>query len=414
MVNKRHLYQKELLAAVLLWFSSSLFYMHQYMYRVLPTTLRHKFIKEFSLEMTDVAQLTVFLFYSYLFLILLSGVIIRRFGKSRTLITAVFCNQLAIIIMIKADQYWMLVISEVLFGLSGAFSANIALSYIKEMNLKQHTGYLTSITLCMGYFGVFLGGWPVKTLSDLFTWRIAIISFSLINVIIFCMQILGYRYSVKSSSAKWINRPTALFTRPTVSPYKSWLTWSQNLYACFQFLPASCFVLVWLGPFMHLELKEHKAYSIFSTSCVVLGIALGLLLLGHLLNLKLNKKGLQIISSLIGLIASTCIIYAELLHVWILFIVLFIMGLAMSAYMVATIIVQTHTPTIYISPILAIHIFFINIGGVLALNFIDFLLNLELNLYHLETLKAYHYTFIIIPISFLMAFIIALLMPKNL
>ncbi|WP_156411799.1 hypothetical protein [Legionella israelensis] len=53
-------------------------------------------------------------------------------------------------------------------------------------------------------------------------------------------------------------------------------------------------------------------------------------------------------------------------------------------------------------------------GGVLALNFIDFLLNLELNLYHLETLKAYHYTFIIIPISFLMAFIIALLMPKNL
>lgn len=415
-MNTSHPSDKKRTSFILLWLAASLFYMDQYVFRVILTTLRDPVMKEFSFGITDIAQLTGFLFYSYLLMVLFAGLLIRRFGKLLMLFLALFGNQLAIILTIFSTSYNSLVISEVLFGLSGAFSANVALCYIKEMHTGKRIGYFTSLTFFMGLLGVFIGGWPVEKCSQMSNWRVCIASFSFLNLLIFVLLVLGERQRRKFLPGLinvYEKQEPEIVPPPGWSPYKSKLIWCQNFYVCFQYLANSSFVLVWLGPFTHVEIYQGKNLSVFSTTIVFAGLSAGYLLFGRLIKIQLNKRLMLMTASLIALTVSLIIIPEHKIDVSILFPLLFILGMAMSSYIISTTIIQTHTPKKYISPVLSIHLFCLNLGGVIALTAINYFIKFELYFHGVNNIKAYHHIFWIIPCSFILAFIMAYIMPKN-
>lgn len=407
---------KKVTPFILLWLAASLFYMDQYAFRVILTTLRDPMMNEFSFEITDIAQLTSYLFYSYLLMVLFAGLLIRKYGKLMMLFIALGGNQLAIVLLITAKSYASFVISEILFGLSGAFSANIALCYVKEMHIIKRIGYFTSLTFFMGLLGVFIGGWPVEKISQMINWRVGIAAFSSLNLFIFILLMFGERERRKllpGLKEIYAKQDSDLAPPPGWSPYKSKLIWCQNLYVCFQYLANSSFVLVWLGPFTHVEIYQGKHFSVFSTSIVFAGLSAGYLLFGQLIKMQFRKRTMLMTSSLIAFMTSLGIIIENKLAISILFPLLFILGMAMSSYIISTTIVQTHTPKQSISPVLAIHLFCLNIGGVITLTAINYFLKFELYFHGANNIKAYHHVFWIIPCSFIIAFIMAYVMPKN-
>lgn len=400
----------KIVPALMLWLSASLFYMQQYAFRVTPITLRTSLIDNFSLTITDVAQLTAFLFYAYLAMTLLAGVIIRAVGKEKMLLIAVCCNQLAILLITGASGYSTLIWAEILFGLSGAFSLNIALSFAREADVQKRLLSLTSLTFIMGMVGVFLGGWPVQRLSEEMGWRSALLLFSFINLIVLVVGYFGY--STKTS----ISKPSHTVSMPTdgKSPYKSWLVWSQNLYVCFQFLANSAFVIVWAVPFAHLELFFFKPDSIFATPVVFIGLTLGFFVFGRLSYTSNNtKRQLMMISSLVASLVALGIIYEKHIHIIVLFPMLLVLGFLMASYILATTIIQSHVHGKYINPILAIHVFFINIGGAVTLTLINALLKRHFSMLGENNIHAYHLSLFMIPVSFVLAFLVAYCMPRD-
>tara|TARA_B110000503_G_scaffold2897_1_gene3906 strand:- start:107 stop:1369 length:1263 start_codon:yes stop_codon:yes gene_type:complete len=407
---------KTLIPVFFLWLSSSIFYAHQYMLRVLPSTLRHELIQHYNIQLVDVAQISSFFFFSYLLSLLFSGYIIQKLGKPMTLLLAVILNQLGIFLFYASNSLEGVILSEIMFGVSGSFSLNIALSTIKELKLEKNKVLLNAITLSFGALGILIGGWPLESLVDLFDWKITILLFftaSNLLILFLCFQYFLLKktpslFFAKAKNIEATNQPTDKKFK-----YLSWELWGPTLYGCFQFLPSICFATVWLVPFAHLELGAHKMYAAFSPATVYLGITFGLITNGRILPKIKNKNKYLICSSIIACTASMIIIYFTNIPLIGFFALLFILGACMSTYLVTTSMVQTQTAPHFVSVALAINLFFLNVGGFVALVLIDLLLKLEYNFFAFGILKSYHFTFVLIPTSFIIAAIIAGFLPKN-
>lgn len=208
-----------------MWISATLLYMHQYCHRVMISTLSQDIIKSLNITMNDIGNLVSAYIYAYLFSVLLTIPMLRYLGRSNLLITAILLDQIGLMLMYFSISAIHIFSALLLLGFSGASAITLALSFVKEMNLKKNAAILNGLTFCMGMVGIFIGTVVVRNVDFYFGWQLTILHLSMLNVAGLIFFLLGAtRY--KQHSNQHHNKSS--MSTAALSPFKLWQYWAQT------------------------------------------------------------------------------------------------------------------------------------------------------------------------------------------
>ncbi len=396
------------LASLLLLFLSTIFYSHQYFFRVLPGTMQEKLTTDFELSNFELSNVAACFFYAYLIVQPISGIVIARFGVALAFLIAGVSVFSGAMFMSVASVIEHLYVSQLLLGIGGSFALLIALSTGRVTISKKYYPLFSGGVLAIGASGAIIGQAPLAYITDVYDWQDIVFYTAFFELlIVITMTWLIYRYSYF--------RPQLLTTHKknsASSGLKETLTdsnvWLLSLLGCFLCLPMASFVIVWLYPFISLELGEHTLYSRLAPTAAYAGYVIGSPIVGWIATSLPNRKlQILIIASILGFLSSMGAIYTVEHSIIVVYSFLFIMGVSISCITIIIALVRDWIPAERLPIALGIAMCALNLGGTVSLIAIGYILDIEKSMAGVSQLKAYHVALVFVPASFLMAFAIS-------
>ena len=402
-----------LAASIGLWFLATLFYEHQCFMRVLPNSLRHVWRDQFAVNREDLSILVASFFYSYLIWQPIAGILVSR-SQRRIFIFLIVAivNLLGMIILYFSYTQWEIIISQILLGSSAGFAVVLAIFWGRQLFPQNKKALLVGIIYAFGGIGIFLAGFPYKSLSSIYGWRQALmISITAESLLIIGIFIYHLKYVEKAKDAS-IRTPWKSTLSSVVLSINSKQVWYPILYGCFQALPFTAFISVWLVPFIQLELHTHALFTYAATATVYSGYVVGVLLLGYIAS-KIQQKKVLFFASAAGFLLSLILIYANNLSVITTYSILFLFGIMLGSISISTSAACDNFSSDKVPIGAGLSTIFNNLGGTVCLVFVGFALHFEIVTKHQQPLHAYHLILPIIPLSLVIATILSLLIKTN-
>lgn len=397
--------------ALVLCFLASLFYHHQYFWRVYTETYKEILAMSYSLDEEKYALLVASMYYPYVIVQLISGFIINRFNPIKLLTLCALIHFIGCFLFLFSKSFLMAQIAYFIIGASGGTSLILALFIsrvlLSNRNYTSACGFITSF----GAIGALISGIPIKWLSHYFPWRHILMTYTMLDVliVIVCL-ILFFRYSALmnlKALAKDYSPRSGLRWKKLMT----WKLWGPASYIFFQYMTMMSFVAVWLIPFVIADLHSHLLYVYSSYTTVLIAYIIGSNLVGVLAK-RMNKTTLLSFASACGIIATTYLLYFSERHEALLFMSLFLLGIALSAFSLSLSVVADSVDKEMASIATAICTAMANVGGVIILTLAALLIRHQLEIFNL--LHAYQRVFIFVPCSFVVALFISFFLHDSL
>jgi MFS family permease len=401
--------QRELLLpAFILLFLSALFYTHQYFFRVLPGTMQEDLIKDFELNDFELGNVAACFFYAYLIVQPLSGIVIARTSNAIALLIASIAVLLGALVMSMASASLHLYISQLLLGVGGSFALIIALNAGRAAVSKKFYPLFSGGVVAVGASGAILGQAPLSYISEVWHWQEIVFCSALLEVVIIVNMLWmlalnrGRERSQKVVAKTYDSKP---FLRDTLTDSNVWLLSAMGFFLC---LPMASFVIVWLYPFISLELGKDTVFSRLAPTMAYGGYVVGSPIVGWLAtSMPARKPQMLMAASAIGLVTSLLAIYTTEHSIIVVYGLLFLMGVSISCMTIIISLVRDWIPSERLPIALGIAMCALNLGGTLSLIAIGYILDLEKAIVTVPQLEAYHVALVFVPSSFAIAIVVA-------
>ena len=401
--------QREFLfPAFILLFLSALFYTHQYFFRVLPGTMQEELIKDFKLSDFELGNVAACFFYAYLIVQPLSGIVIARTSNAFALLTASIAVLLGALVMSMASASVHLYASQLLLGVGGSFALIIALNAGRAAVSQKFYPLFSGGVVAVGASGAILGQAPLSYISEIFDWQRIVFYSALLEVVIivsmlWLLALNRGRHRSPRLAKKACDRKPGL--QETLTDSNVWLLSAMGLFLC---LPLASFVIVWLYPFISLELGKDTVFSRLAPTMAYGGYVVGSPVVGWLAtSMPARKPQMLMAASGIGLVTSLLAIYTTEHSIIVVYGLLFLMGVCISCITIIISLVRDWIPAERLPIALGIAMCALNLGGTLSLIAIGYILDLEKAIVTVPQLEAYHVALVFVPSSFAIAIVIA-------
>jgi len=409
----------QLRSAWLIWGLAATFYFSDYMARVAPGVMHRALQLDFGMNEVGFATLTSFFYIPYILMQIPVGLTVDRI-KIRylltimSLITAVGCCVFG-----AANGLPMASFARLLIGFSAAFAFISALRLATSWFPPAMLGLLAGLTQALGMMGASAGQAPLSFLVSAVGWRN---SMYIVSIFFVVLAALLFKYiQDKPITAELSNEA---LTKPKINILQSLRivlssrqTWINALYAGFLYGPTAVIGEA-IGP-AYLEygrgLSSHAAA--FATGLIFIGWVFGGPLVGYLSDRIGRRKPCMIISALCGMVLTTLFVFYPHMSRNLAYVLFFVFGLTNSgvaiAYAVST---ELHGRRVIGTAIAFTNMMSIFIGASLQPlvgHLVDRVSGVRA--FHVETLllSDFQYGLRILPISSLIAFILAILVKET-
>jgi MFS family permease len=329
------------------WFIWSLaagFFFAEYIARVAPAAMEPQLMHDFAINAQEYGMLSTFFYYAYVCMQLPVGALFDRYQPLlllalMTTVCAVGCYLFAHTHNLSIAQ-----LGRFITGFGGAFAFVGAIKVTTIWFPARYLGMLTGATQALGMLGAALGESLTAYSIDQIGWRPSMI---VIGHLLLLLALLFFITYIASSTPQKETREKTIIPTKKSSMIKNLLlimkkkqTWINALYAGLIFAPTGAFSEVW-GPtyltnVQHLPPKQAALTNVF----VFLGWAVGGPVVGHLSDVLKKRKPIMIASAIICLVLLILVLYGPKLHLYYLFSLLFLYGLAntglIASYATAT------------------------------------------------------------------------------
>jgi MFS family permease len=392
------------LPALILCFISSLFYHHQYFWRVYTETYKPMLTVAYALDEEKYALLVATMYYPYVIVQFISGFFINRFHPIKTLSLCAIGHLIGCFCFLFSSTFFAAQVSYFVIGASGGVSLILALYIARIVLSKKHYTSACGFIASFGAFGALISGVPIKWLSKYFFWRHILMTYALLDVVI----VLGCLYLFARCAEQMnLNELAARYAtkgRLSWNRIMTWNLWGPAIYLFFQYMSMMSFVAVWLVPFTIADLHSHMLYVYSSYTTVLISYIMSSNLIG-LLEKRISKKTGLSLASACGIVASSYLLYFSQGHVVLLFMSLILLGMALSAFSLTVSVVAGGVEKEMTTIATSICTAMANVGGVFILTLAAFLIQHQVAV--LSLLHAYQRVFIFVPCSFLIALCIS-------
>lgn len=322
---------KSLVFPIFICSLASLFYLYDFVLRVIPSIMATDLMAQYHVDAVGFGVLSSYFFIGYTIMQVPCGLLYDRYGPRRLLTINCLLAATASLLFISTNSFLIASIARLFMGVGSAFAYIGALMLVMRWLPKHFYATTVGIIQLMGATGAVIGQaalafWISHSTPSRVMTHVAVIGFIL--AFLFFIFIRDYPASMKHKLKRHFHANILRRLKRVLNRPQNWFT---ALYAFAIWAPISVFAALWDVPFLQ-EVDHISATSAAAlASSVWVGIGIGGPALGWLSEHLHSRRTPLLIAALLGVVASSFIIFTPKQPHYIEVLLLLLFGVAGSA-----------------------------------------------------------------------------------
>lgn len=334
--------------AWIIWLLSALFMFYKYALEVSPSVMNTTLMKAFSINATELGNLTASYFYAYLLLQLPAGLLLDRFGPRLVTTFSILLCSLGTLVFSYADHLLLANVGRFMTGVGAAFAVVNSFKLIANWFPQRQFAFMTGLLMTVAMIGAVGGQAPLASFIEKLNWRQAM------EVIAYAGLILGFLFffivrdkPTSKGQEKLLVSPRAKLTKSLKEITKNPQSWWLSIYSGFAFAPVMIFGGLWGVSFISEAFSFSQNIAAQSVSLIFIGFAAGAPFFGIFSDWLKKRRAVMFFGTLTALLSITAVIYLPSLSVSFVMFLLFLFGFSISSFLLCfTMITEIHTPAL--------------------------------------------------------------------
>ena len=405
--------------AIVICTLASAFYLYDFILQVYPTVLTQELSRDLGLNAIGLGLLASFYFYSYTIMQLPAGFLYDHFGPRFLMSSATFTCAAGTLIFALTHSLVIASLGRLMMGIGSAFSFIGSLILVSRWLPARHFAFLAGLIQMMSCIGAIVGETPFRLAINQWGWRSTMVALAIIGMVLGLLIWLVVRDSPHSQSVRRVSATRApKRIKNLIAVCRNPQTWYVAFYSFMVWAPITAFAILWGIPFLVVSYGLSTEAASAASTLIWVAIGVGCPLLGWYSE-KLRRRGgpLQFAASL-GIMGLVPVIYVPHLPLFLLYVFLFLLGLAASGQSLAFGVVKDNNPVNQVGTAMGINNMATVAGGALFQPLIGLCLQHYWGgvLQHgipFYSAANYRKAFILLPLCYLLAFLVSKLLIKE-
>ncbi|MDG2201519.1 MAG: MFS transporter [Phycisphaerales bacterium] len=282
--SKQHLhlnYAEGATRAWIAWSIPALFFLYEFMIRVMPAVIEGPLQQELGVSAGDIGLSMSFYYYAYGPMQLVVGVLLDRFGARIPLTIAAIVCAIGAIFFAMASSLFGLGAGRFLMGFGSAF-AYVGTVYVATIWFPgRRIALISGLTVTLGMLGAIMAESTLQFLVDRTSWQSVMVGFAALGLVLAAMQFLlvprrpdwFMEHVHASNTAGNTNYPGVLACIRQVITNRQTLLLS--LITGLVYLPIGAFAALWGFQYLTTVLHVSKSDAGGVVSFIFVGLAVG-------------------------------------------------------------------------------------------------------------------------------------------
>jgi MFS family permease len=329
---------KRVWQAWFIWGVAGLYVLYQFILQASTSVMIPSLKDSLNINITQVGILSYSFFYTYVALQIPAGIIVDRLGARRLLIISMGLCALASFSFGFAQHLYVAELSRLLMGMATAPAVVAALYLAANWLPSERFSLAAGLTEMLGMIGGAVGETFLAQFVTHLGWRGAMYSCSVIAIILMILT-----WCVVRDSPKPTPRHDLTATPESEEQHYSIMaaliyileqpqSWFNGIYAGLMFAIIQVFASLWAVPFFNSLYGYSLTWVAALSSMLFLGTAAGTPLVGWIAGYLRRRKLVMFWGAVGSLLTLMIIIYLPGVPFFLMFILLFLLGMFCAAY----------------------------------------------------------------------------------
>ena len=286
---------------------ASLFYLYEFLHRIIPCIMAHEITNDFVITATEMGTVSACYYIAYAVMQIPAGILLDRFGSHNLLSLAALIVSIGSLLFATTTSLELARLSRILIGLGSAFSFIGCLRLGAIWFPTNHTGLIIGLTNLVGVVGITLSGYSIAVCVNLLNWRNTMIFISVLGFILTGLlwhfvydKNDNYRKTIPYDLSFW-QILKDIFSNPQI--------FIIALFGGLMVAPIISYSELWGIIYLITNYEINKPLATQIITSTFLGIALGGPSIGWLSDRINKRKLLMLIGCISALIVMTVILY---------------------------------------------------------------------------------------------------------
>lgn len=263
---------------VIIWGVAALFYIVEWMQRVMPTLLIEPISNSMHISVPMLGTVFSCYFYAYAIAQVPAGLFIDYFGPRRMLTMAAWLVAIGITCFASAVSLPLLFIGRILIGIGSAFAFTGCIKITRVWFKKRWFPLMVSLTNSVGMLGALFGLVPLTWVVTQVGWRLSLWGGVFMTIVVAFLLLIFVRDRCGnhhfSSLMQGSNAFKALWHNLKHVAHKKSI-WFIGLYAGLMQVPIIAYAELWAVPFLQHADNLNKQSAADVNSWIFIGIFIG-------------------------------------------------------------------------------------------------------------------------------------------
>lgn len=321
----------------LIWATVALFYFYENILTTCLGVMTNEVMHHFNISHVEVGILASAFFTAYGIMQIPVGWFIQKYSVRNSITTAVILCVIGTWLFATSQCFYVAVLSRALMGIGASFAPLCAFEVAALYFHPRRFAMLTGLLLTFGSLGGISGQVPFKMLLEKFGFNDAIITLSVLGVVL----ALGL-YIIVPNDKRSYSEDKKLSLKDTLTQTNVWLI---MIYAALMYGPYLVLQSIWGKPFIEeaLKISPHQAAGLLQI--MMLGFLIGSPVLGYISDKYDQRKYFLAFSSLSTMIIMIALLQKTFMQLNIYALLLFLIGLCSSGFLISFTILKQSVPS---------------------------------------------------------------------
>ncbi len=401
---------------------ASLFFFYEFVQMNMFSTINADLMRAFNINGQQVSNLSAFYFYADVICLFPAGIILDYFSTRKLITFALSLCTVATIGLSFAHSYAFAATMRTLSGIGAAFcflsAMRLATRWFPAKNLAIATGFIVT----MAMMGGMVAQTPLAYLNIHFGWRHTVLIDGLMGIVFIVVILYIVRDFPPGSTAKQEECDALLkkmgFWNTIFAAWKNPQNWLGGLYTSFLNLPILIIGALWGSQYLIQVHHMYPEQAATINMMLFVGTIFGSPTLGWLSDTLGRRKMPMIICAIISIGLVLAIMYLPHPSFVVLLLLFLLLGFFTSAQILSYPVIAESNPNALVGTATGWAAVLIMGGGAFGQPLFGWLLNLHWNglTEHgisVYTAANYHFAWMIFPIMFVIALVIALFIRET-
>lgn len=309
--------------AWLIWFIAGLFYLFEFIHRVIIGSFAPELIQSFNVSSAILSNLSAAYFLAYAIMQIPAGLLIDRYGNKIMLTLACLAITISSAILAKTNNINLASLTRSIIGIGSAFAFVGCLKLAANWFPAHKFAFIVGLTNLLGVIGALIGGAPIAYAAESFSWRsIMLVIAGLGLLLTLILWLIIDDHGNKKNKLLWQNLSLVI---------KNQQTWLIAIFAGCMVAPIVTYSELWGTSFLIQKYALTKPYAAHISALTFIGIACGSPIIGWLSDYYRQRTFFMGFGLFGALAAISIILFVPALPLWLLALVHGVFGFCSSS-----------------------------------------------------------------------------------